>query len=692
VAAQIFNLGKLRFTYKGTYSGATEYQLNDVVKYTNNLYVYINTGATTGNAPTDTAYWSKMIDGYTDPTAGTNGQFLQTTGSAFQFANVSQVPSQTGEAGKFLKTDGTSASWSNSFGTLGVTGDLDVGSTAGELYVGPGARTDAETLGAVTKTAQTKSLTSNVATITTSTAHGFAPFQFVTIALSPADAAFDGTYEITATPTLNTFTFDKITGNIASQATVGTVSTIPGYTNAAAVFAIDADDDFAQIAFRNSGDGANSSTDYIAYANNGTDFAGYIDMGITSSNFDDPEFTITGANDGYIFMEAPVGTTGKGNLVFATGANGTENKLIFAAGGLASDNEQMSITPDENVHIEIDTPSTSSTTGALTVVGGVGVQGDMNVEGDMSIVGNLTFGGGATTTDNLAVVAPMIFSGIGNQADAVDEGLVVEYASTIAALVSTITNKALTSNVATLTTSAGHNYRAGDVAVITGVDSTFNGTYSITAVPTSTTFTYDKTNANVSSAAASGSSSVAARRYYGGAVRDASDGIFKIFKDATTKPTTTVNFAEEGLAFGDLRVAGLTASGTVSLSGTVDIQEMRETLVPVTITSNNAACDWSAGNIYWIGTAPSANFTAVLTNVPTDNDKVMTINLFVTQGSTGYIPNALSINGSAATIKWPTAAAPTPTSVAGRIDVFTFSLIRVSSAWTVLGSANLNWG
>jgi hypothetical protein len=639
-----------------------------------------------------------MIDGYTDPTAGTNGQFLQTTGSAFQFANVSQVPSQTGEAGKFLKTNGTIASWSNEFGTLSVTGDLDVGTTAGELYVGAGARTDAETLGSVTKNVSTKSLTSNVATITTSTAHGFAPFQFVTIALSPADAAFDGTYEITSVPTTSTFTFAKITGNIASQATSGTVATVPGYTNAAAVYAIDADDDFAQIAFRNSGNGVNSSTDYIAYANNGTDFAGYIDMGITSSNFDDPEFTITGANDGYIFLEAPVGTTGKGNLVFATGDKGSENKLIFAAGGLASDNEQMSITPDVNVHIEIDTPSTSSTTGALTVVGGVGIQGSVNVEGNMSIVGNLTFGGGATTTDNLAVVAPMIFSGTGNQADIVDEGLIVEYASTIAALVSTITNKALTSNVATLTTSAGHNYREGDVAVVTGVDATFNGTYAITAVPTSTTFTYAKTASNVSSTAASGSSSVAARRYYGGAVRDASDGVFKIFKDATTKPTTTVNFAEAGLGYADLQVAGLTASGSVSLtgavslSGTVDIQEMRETVVPVTISSNNAACDWSAGNIYWIGTAPSANFTAVLTNVPTDNNRVMTINIFVTQGSTGYIPNALSIAGVSQTIKWPTAAAPTPTSVAGRIDVFTFTLVRVGSAWTVLGSANLNWG
>jgi len=692
MAAQVFNLGKLRFTYKGVYSGSAEYQLNDVVKYTNNLYVYINTGATIGNAPTSTSYWSKMIDGYTDPTAGTNGQFLQTTGSAFQFATVSQVPTQTGEAGKFLKTNGTTASWSNSFGTLGVTGDLDVGSTAGELYVGPGARTDAETLGTVTKTAQTKSLTANVATIVTSTAHGFAPFQFVTIALSPADAAFDGTYEILDCPTLSSFRFNKTAGNIGSQATVGTVVTIPGYTNAAAVYAIDADDDFAQIAFRNSGDGANSSTDYIAYANNGTDFAGYIDMGITSSNFSDPEFTITGANDGYIFLEAPVGTTGKGNLVFATGDKGSENKIVFAAGGLASDNEQMSITPDQNVHIEIATPSTSSSTGALTVVGGVGIQGSVNVQGNMSIVGNLTFGGGATTTDNLAVVAPMIFSGTGNQSDTVDEGLVVEYASTISAIVKTVSNKALTSNVATLTTSTTHGYLEGDVVVVSGVDATFNGTFSITAVPTTTTFTYAKTASNVTSAAASGSSSVSARRLYGGAVRDASDGVFKIFKDATTKPSTTVNFSEAGLAYADFQVGGLTASGAVSLSGTVDIQEMREALVATTITSNVAACDWSAGNIYWIASAPSANFTVALTNVPTDNNKIMTINVFVTQGATGYIPSALTIAGSATTIKWPTGAAPTPTSVAGRIDAFTFTLVRISSAWTVLGSANLNWG
>jgi hypothetical protein len=55
-----------------------------------------------------------------------------------------------------------------------------------------------------------------------------------------------------------------------------------------------------------------------------------------------------------------------------------------------------------------------------------------------------------------------------------------------------ITNKALTSNVATLTTSVAHKYLIGTMVNITGVDATFNGEYEITAV-TSTTFSYAKT-------------------------------------------------------------------------------------------------------------------------------------------------------------------------------------------------------
>jgi hypothetical protein len=66
-----------------------------------------------------------------------------------------------------------------------------------------------------------------------------------------------------------------------------------------------------------------------------------------------------------------------------------------------------------------------------------------------------------------------------------------------------ITNKALTTNVATLTTSAAHGLTVGMTITITGVDATFNGEYRITTVPTATTFTYAKTASNVTSAAVS---------------------------------------------------------------------------------------------------------------------------------------------------------------------------------------------
>ena len=67
-----------------------------------------------------------------------------------------------------------------------------------------------------------------------------------------------------------------------------------------------------------------------------------------------------------------------------------------------------------------------------------------------------------------------------------------------------VTNKALTSNVATITTAVAHGLGAGQVVTISGVDSTFNGTYTIASVPTTTTFTYAKTASDVASAAATG--------------------------------------------------------------------------------------------------------------------------------------------------------------------------------------------
>ena len=78
-----------------------------------------------------------------------------------------------------------------------------------------------------------------------------------------------------------------------------------------------------------------------------------------------------------------------------------------------------------------------------------------------------------------------------------------------AKLTATVSNKALTNNVATLTTSADHGFTVGRSVLIEGVDATFNGTYTVTATPSNVTFRYAKTNANVASTSATGTATQA---------------------------------------------------------------------------------------------------------------------------------------------------------------------------------------
>ena len=75
----------------------------------------------------------------------------------------------------------------------------------------------------------------------------------------------------------------------------------------------------------------------------------------------------------------------------------------------------------------------------------------------------------------------------------------------------------------------------------------------------------------------------------------------------------------------------------------------------------------------------------------------MSITVVVTQGATGYRPSAFQIDGTQPSggtsgIKWLGSAAPTPTNGAGKLDIFSFTLIRRGSAWEVLGSSVLNFG
>jgi len=67
-----------------------------------------------------------------------------------------------------------------------------------------------------------------------------------------------------------------------------------------------------------------------------------------------------------------------------------------------------------------------------------------------------------------------------------------------------VTNKELSSNIATLTTEVAHGLEVGEEVVVTDVGNYFDGTQTVVSVPSSTTFTFKSYNLNVPSTAVSG--------------------------------------------------------------------------------------------------------------------------------------------------------------------------------------------
>jgi hypothetical protein len=80
------------------------------------------------------------------------------------------------------------------------------------------------------------------------------------------------------------------------------------------------------------------SSDWIAQGADGTDTEGYSDFGFNGNTFADANYSLTGAGDGYFFVETYASGTG-GNLIIATGTNGSTKDIIFGTGGFTANAE-----------------------------------------------------------------------------------------------------------------------------------------------------------------------------------------------------------------------------------------------------------------------------------------------------------------------------------------------------------------
>lgn len=126
-----------------------------------------------------------------------------------------------------------------------------------------------------------------------------------------------------------------------------------------------------------------------------------------------------------------------------------------------------------------------------------------------------------------------------------------------------------------------------------------------------------------------------------------------------------------------------TFTGNITLNGATVLQQTSEVLNTKTGATGTVVHDFSTGAV-WYHSSMSADFTANFTNVPTADNKAISIVLILNQGASGAYATAVQIDGAAQTIKW--LAGVSPTVSVNKIDILSFTLIRTGSAWTVLGS------
>jgi len=147
----------------------------------------------------------------------------------------------------------------------------------------------------------------------------------------------------------------------------------------------DAKEQYVQASLTNSSNVG--SADWIAYGAEGNDNGGWADMGFAGSGFNDPLYTITAPGDGYVFIQGYTSNTIGGNLVIATGENGTAKDIVFATGGFLATNEFGRISHSNNsleltkVGAALTFPDSTKLTSAGNIVQWVSVPANSTAPG-----------------------------------------------------------------------------------------------------------------------------------------------------------------------------------------------------------------------------------------------------------------------------------------------------------------------
>lgn len=325
------------------------------------------------------------------------------------------------------------------------------------------------------ETIVSKKLLSNVATITTRTDHNFVTGQSVLV--QGVDTVFNGSYTIASTPTATSFTYAKnripprvITGAIlvsniatltcseAHQFIEGESVTISGininFNGTYTISSIDSATTFSYALTRTNSKAITTKqmTSDVATITMASEHGFVASENVSISGLDD---TFNGT---YKILSIPASTTFTYKI-----QRETENTVTVRS--LFSGTATLTLAQDHGLSL-----------GEQVVVADVGT----NYNGTHTVTGipsSTTFSYGILNPDETAI--------------SVTTGTVVPVKRAVVA-------KQLIGGVVTLYTSSAHGFLTGETVVVSSMGTPFDGSYVITSVPSTNTFTYSKTGGNVS--------------------------------------------------------------------------------------------------------------------------------------------------------------------------------------------------
>ena len=573
--------GDFLFVTSGVVNGDTSWvqTTDNVVIGTSNIVFTQFSGAGTYSANTSAGLtltgtvFSAKVDGNTNPTTAfdINGNIYVPAGAAFTTPNIGAA------TGTSLTTTGNVTGGNiNTDGIVSAAKGVQ-NTPIGNAIANTGAFTTLTANGAVTFTSNVQSSGYTTGALVVSGGMGLA-----------------GNLELPGT----------------SQIHVG--SELSGGFAGAQLLMVSNVNSYSQAVKQNISEGAGASSDFVATANNGDDSNFYIDMGINSNNYSDSNYTSSGPNDGYLYVNG-------GNLVLGTQTTG--KNIVFHAGDTLAANIVATLSYT-NLTLSQDTVSTSSSSGALIVAGtdaGVGVAGNIYAGGLISatgnIAGNYVLGNGYYLTGVITSVAN-INNGTSNITVVSSGGnITASVGGTSNVVVWATTGEYVTGVVSVSGNITGANINTGGLISATGNVNANNGMFTTIVNTASFTGGLVSVTGNITANNVISNNIVNAQSFTGNIVSvignvTANSGIFSSIVNANSFTGNTVS------VLGNITGGNLTTDGIGNVATLIVTTLANITATTISTSSTTGAMTIAGGlgvvgNIY--GGALYDNGTAVLT-------------------------------------------------------------------------------